>query len=76
MRIGDIVEIEFRDHAHGHETIVFFVWGRLVKRSKTDWVIAVWDYTKPPKRRSLANDPNVETFTIARDAVISYRVLA
>jgi hypothetical protein len=76
MRIGDIVEIEFRDHAHGHETIVFFVWGRLVKRSKTDWVIAVWDYIKPPKRRSLANDPNVETFTIARDAVISYRVLA
>lgn len=75
MRIGDVVEIEFRDHAQGPETIVFLVWGRLVKRSKTDLVIAVWDYVSPPKRRSLANDPNVETYTIARDAVISHRVL-
>jgi len=75
MRIGDIVEIEFRDHAQGHETIVFLVWGRLVKRTKTDLVIAVWDYAAPPRRRSFANDPNVETFTLARDAVISYRIL-
>lgn len=74
MRIGDIVEIEFRDHAQGDETIVFCVWGRLVKRTRTDLVVAVWDYSTPARRRNLS-DSNIEKFTIARDAVISYRVL-
>lgn len=74
MRVGDIVEIEFRDHAQGDETIVFCVWGRLVKRTRTDLVVAVWDYSTPARRRNLA-DCNIEKFTIARDAVISYRVL-
>jgi hypothetical protein len=75
MRIGDIVEIEFRDHAQGDATIVFCVWGRLVKRSRTDLVIAVWDYSTPPRRRN-GSDPNVEVYTIARDAILSSRVLS
>jgi hypothetical protein len=64
VRIGDVVEIEFRDHAQGDETIVFCVWGRLIKRSRTDLVVAVWDYSTAPKRRH-PDDSNVEKFTIA-----------
>lgn len=74
MKLGDIVEIEFRDHAEGDTTLVFCVWGRLVKRTRTDLVIAVWDYSVPGRRRDLA-DPNVATYTIARDAVLASRVL-
>lgn len=72
MRIGDIVEIEFRDHARGDETITFCVWGRLVKRTRHDLTVAVWDYAQKTKYN--ASDPNVDTFAIARDAIISYRV--
>lgn len=72
MRLGDIVEIEFRDHAKGDETIPFLVWGRLVKRTRHDLTIAVWDYAERTKFN--ASDPNVDTYSIARDAIISYRV--
>lgn len=74
MRIGDIVELEFRDHAQGDETIVFCVWGRLVKRTRHDLTVAVWIYSDP-KHKYKPGDPNVETYTIARDCILSYRVL-
>lgn len=75
MRIGNLVEIKFRDHAEGESTFVFCVWGRLVRRTRTDLVIAVWDHAAVPRKR-MANDPNVCMYTIARDAVISERVLS
>lgn len=73
MRIGDIVEIEFRDHATGDETITFCVWGKLVKRTRHDLTIAVWHYADAKAKYS-PNDPNIDTYSIARDAIISYRV--
>ena len=73
MKIGDIVEIEFRDHAKGDESILFCVWGRIIKRTRRDITVAVWAYSDP-KYKAPADDPNVEKYTIARDAILSYRV--
>jgi hypothetical protein len=73
MKIGDIVEIEFRDHAQGDETIVFCVYGRVLKRTRDDVTVGVWVYSDP-KHKSLPGDPNIESFSIARAAIISYRV--
>jgi hypothetical protein len=73
MKPGDIVEIEFRDHAQGDETIVFCVYGRVIKRTRVDVTIGVWVYADA-KYKPAANDPNVDTYTIARDAIISHRI--
>ena len=73
MKIGDVVEIEFRDHAKGDESILFCVWGRVIKRTRSDITVAVWSYSDP-KYRPRPDDPNVEKYTIARDAILSTRV--
>ena len=73
MRVGDLVEIVFRDHAKGNETIVFSVLGRVLRSKRDEVTVGVWVYADR-KIKWDPNDPNVDTYSIARNAIISYRV--
>lgn len=75
MRKNNIVEIEFRDHARGDETLVFKVFGRVLRVTRVEVTVGVWTYSDPSERFR-PDDPNVDKYTIARDAILNYRILA
>jgi len=75
MRKNNIVEIEFRDHARGDETLVFKVFGRVLRVTRVEVTVGVWTYSDP-RERFRPDDPNVDKYTIARDAILNYRILA
>ena len=74
MRKGDIVEVEFWDHADGPVPVKFKVWGRLRSVSKLAYTIYVWTYASP-KEQELYDDDNVEQRTIVRTAVTKIKKL-
>lgn len=68
-KIGDIVECVFLDHCEdGSKSILFTVWGKLVKQTKTDYLIESWTYTNDSERTD-SDDPNVKVWVIVRKAV-------
>lgn len=72
VKLGDAVCITLRDHAMGpypQESLLFEVFGRVVKITKTDVVIAY--FVSPDK----AIDENTETVVVVRDAIEKVRKL-
>lgn len=67
-KVGDIVEIEFDDHAEGGDVITFRVWGRVAKRTPRSVTVHVWDYAD---EHGDSDEDNVHAFTIARKAIRS-----
>jgi hypothetical protein len=63
--IGDVVRIVFDDHGEGSDIFVFEVYGRVIKKSRRDIVVASWTYAD-------VNEPvdhNCHTFIIIRSAI-------
>lgn len=71
-RVGDIVEIEFDDHAEGGDTIPFKVWGRVAKRSAKSVTVHCWDYAG---EAGDSDEDNVHAYTIARKAIRAIHAL-
>ncbi len=65
FEVGDVVEIEFLDHAEGDREICFTVFGRVVGKDRKKVVVACWVYqdaTEP-------HDENSTMFTILRSTI-------
>lgn len=76
-RVGDLVEIEFLDHAstsgyHDGTPLSFTVWGRLAGINKAQYTVNVWDYT----HKDQADNPgNIESFNIVKGGILFIRKL-
>ena len=71
MRKGDIVEVDFYDHAQdSEEALVFRVWGRVCKVEKKHIVVQVWAHPD-----NMENDNQTEYYSIIKSCIISSRVL-
>lgn len=67
FRRGEIVEVEFLDHAEdGDQPERFTVWGRVAKAGIKHVVIESWGYTHPEPDD---NDENTKRWTIVRAAI-------
>ena len=64
MRKGDLVEIEFWDHADGDRAFLFKIWGKLHKVTKLAYTVCVWANVNPKDPDELE-----ERRTIVRSAV-------
>jgi hypothetical protein len=68
--VGEILRVEFTDHAAGPETIDFVAVGRCVFADDLQIVLDSWYYPD-----SMTYDDNVERFALVRSCVRSVGVL-
>ncbi len=73
-RKGDIVELEFWDHADGEEPLLFKMWGRYVRGDRLSITLAKWTYSDQ-KEADRCTDDNVEATTILKSTIVSQRKL-
>lgn len=71
-KVGDIVEVEFDDHAEGGELIAFRVWGRVAARSARSITIHCWDYAN---ETGDSDEGNVHAYTLSRRSIRGIRKL-
>ena len=68
--VGEILRVDFVDHAAGPETIDFVAVGRCVFADDSQIVLDSWYYPD-----SMAYDDNVERFALVRSCVQAVTVL-
>jgi hypothetical protein len=73
--VGDIVRIEFWDHAEGDEAMCFEVFGRLYKITRWAYSLRCWGYVSDVDRAGDSRSDNETDYTIVKKAVESIKVL-
>jgi len=72
LRRGQIVEVEFLDHARNiSKPIKFIAYGRLASITRTAICVDDWVYAGKPRKF----DDNITRHTIVRAAIVSIRQL-
>jgi hypothetical protein len=76
-KIGDVVHVEFYDHAQGGEDAMHFeIWGKLIGITKLAYKVATWQYVNDVDRATDDNKKdNEDWFIIVKKAVVSIRTL-
>jgi hypothetical protein len=69
--IGDVVRVVFDDHGEGEGEIVFEYFGRVLKKTRRDFVIGCWLYADEP----MELDDNSVTYIILRSAIKEIQIL-
>jgi len=72
IRRGQIVEVDFQDHAEGSKSMRFVVYGRIVSITRKAIAVECWGYRNKRAKR----DANSQTYTIVRGAIHKITQLA
>ena len=77
ISIGDIVHIEFLDHAQDAKDVLLFeIFGRITKITPQSYIVHYWRYVKDVDRAADSNDrENEDCYAIVRSAIQSIRRL-
>lgn len=76
MKVGDIVRIEFLDHAQNDtEPMLFECFGRIGSISKDAIVVYFWRYVSDVQKAKDSRDDNEDYYCIVRKAITSIKVL-
>ena len=72
MRIGDIIEVTFWDHAQNSKLpLLFKAWGRLIDKSKAHIAIQTWGHPE-----NLECDSQTEGYAIVKSCIVNVTVLS
>lgn len=77
IKVGDLVDIEFLDHAEdAKDAMTFRLCGEVHKITRTSYIIYTWRYTNPIDRAEDSNSKdNENSFAIVKKAVLSIKKL-
>ena len=77
VKVGDIVEVVFWDHAeNSHDGMQFVCYGKITGSTRKAWIIHSWMYQDPIQRAGDSNvKDNENSFAIVKSAIDSIRKL-
>ncbi len=77
IKVGDLVDIEFYDHAEDHDdALVFRLAGEIGRITKTAYIVRTWRYTNDIDRAKDSNrKENENSFAIVKKAIVSIKKL-
>ena len=76
IKVGDLVDIEFLDHAEAApDAIAFRLTGEVQNITKTSYIIYTWRYSNPIDKLKDHNKDNENSFAIVKKAVLSIKKL-
>jgi len=76
IKVGDLVECRFWDHAqNSKDALLFEVWGRVTNITKRAYIIHTWKYVNELDKASDSNEDNEDWFAIVKSAIDEIRKL-